>query len=175
MKPWTEARNNKYMKYHSKLTYQLSFWNVSRKVDYHGMSTLSGLVMPFGNLNLGQHWLRIMAYCQVAPGQAQGFCNRSSWYQSAVSPWSLLKENMRNTVVGGNPTSTWKHITHIQRQVSRVVSTLASTYCLTKAPSTSAAASWVIHLTSLKLNMFLFEKLGSVVLRVRLTKWVHKL
>ena len=23
------------MKYHSKLTYQLSFWNVSRKVDYH--------------------------------------------------------------------------------------------------------------------------------------------
>ena len=34
-KPWTEARNNKYMKYHSKLTYQLSFWNVSRKVDYH--------------------------------------------------------------------------------------------------------------------------------------------
>ena len=35
MKPWTEARNNKYMKYHSKLTYQLSFWNVSQKVDYH--------------------------------------------------------------------------------------------------------------------------------------------
>ena len=35
MKPWTEARNNKYMKYHSKLTYQLSFWNVSRKVDCH--------------------------------------------------------------------------------------------------------------------------------------------
>ena len=34
MKPWTEARNNEYMKYHSKLTYQLSFWNVSRKVDY---------------------------------------------------------------------------------------------------------------------------------------------
>ena len=27
MKPWTEARNNKYMKYNSKLTYQLSFWN----------------------------------------------------------------------------------------------------------------------------------------------------
>ena len=35
MKPWTEARKNKYMKYHSKLTHQLSFWNVSRKVDYH--------------------------------------------------------------------------------------------------------------------------------------------
>ena len=35
VKPWTEARNNKYMKYHSKRTYQLSFWNVSRKVDYH--------------------------------------------------------------------------------------------------------------------------------------------
>ena len=35
MKLWTEARNNKYMKYHSKLTYQLSFWNVSRKMDYH--------------------------------------------------------------------------------------------------------------------------------------------
>ena len=35
VKPWTEARNNEYMKYHSKLTYQLSFWNVSRKVDYH--------------------------------------------------------------------------------------------------------------------------------------------
>ena len=36
MKPWTEARNNnKYMEYHSKLTYQLSFWNVSRKVDYN--------------------------------------------------------------------------------------------------------------------------------------------
>ena len=36
MKPWTEARNNnKYMKYHSKLIYQLSFWNVSRNVDYH--------------------------------------------------------------------------------------------------------------------------------------------
>ena len=35
IKPWTEARNNRYMKYHSKLTYQLSFWNVSRKVDYH--------------------------------------------------------------------------------------------------------------------------------------------
>ena len=35
MKLWTEARNNKYMKYHSKLTYQLSFWNVSGKVDYH--------------------------------------------------------------------------------------------------------------------------------------------
>ena len=36
--PWTEARNNKYMKYHSKLTYQLLFWNVSRKVDYHAGS-----------------------------------------------------------------------------------------------------------------------------------------
>ena len=35
VKPWTEARNDKCMKYHSKLTYQLSFWNVSRKVDYH--------------------------------------------------------------------------------------------------------------------------------------------
>ena len=36
MKPWTEARNNKkYIKYHSKLTYQLAFWNVSQKVDYH--------------------------------------------------------------------------------------------------------------------------------------------
>ena len=35
VKPWTETRNHKYMKYHSKLTYQLSFWNVSRKVDYH--------------------------------------------------------------------------------------------------------------------------------------------
>ena len=36
MKPWTEKRNNnKYMKYHSKPTYQLSFWSVSRKVDYH--------------------------------------------------------------------------------------------------------------------------------------------
>ena len=86
-----------------------------------------------------------------------------------------IEGNMKKTVVGGNPTSTWKHIAHIQRQVSRVVSTLASTYCLTQAPSTSAAASWVIHLTSLKLNMFLSEKLGSVVLRVRLTKWVHKL
>ena len=41
MKPWTGARNYKYMKYHSKLTYQLSFWNVSRKVDYHaGGNTL---------------------------------------------------------------------------------------------------------------------------------------
>ena len=27
--------NNECMKYHSKLTYQTSFWNVSRKVDYH--------------------------------------------------------------------------------------------------------------------------------------------
>ena len=35
VKPWTEARNNKYMKYHSKLTYQLQLWIVSRKVDYH--------------------------------------------------------------------------------------------------------------------------------------------
>ena len=35
MKPLTEARNSKYMKYHSKLTYQLSFWIVSRNVDYH--------------------------------------------------------------------------------------------------------------------------------------------
>ena len=35
MKPWTDARNDKHMKYHSKLTYQLSFWNVNRKVDYH--------------------------------------------------------------------------------------------------------------------------------------------
>ena len=35
VKPWTEGRNNEYMKYHSKLTYQLSFWNVSRKVNYH--------------------------------------------------------------------------------------------------------------------------------------------
>ena len=35
MKPWTEARNKKYMKYLSKLTYQLSFWNARRKVDYH--------------------------------------------------------------------------------------------------------------------------------------------
>ena len=36
MKPWTEEKNNnKYMKYHSKLTYQLSYRNVSRKVDYH--------------------------------------------------------------------------------------------------------------------------------------------
>ena len=35
MKPRTETRNNRYMKYHYKLTYQLSFWNVSLKVDYH--------------------------------------------------------------------------------------------------------------------------------------------
>ena len=38
MKPRTGARNNKYMKYHSKLTYQMSFWNVSRKEDYHAGS-----------------------------------------------------------------------------------------------------------------------------------------
>ena len=32
MQPWTEAQNNnKYMKSHSKLTYQLSFYNMSRK------------------------------------------------------------------------------------------------------------------------------------------------
>ena len=41
MKPWTEARSNRYMKYHSKLTYQLSFWNVSRKVDCHAGGMLS--------------------------------------------------------------------------------------------------------------------------------------
>ena len=36
MEPWTEAWNyNRCMKPHSKLTYQLSFSNVSRKVDYH--------------------------------------------------------------------------------------------------------------------------------------------
>ena len=36
MKPWTEARNNnKYMKSHPKLTYQISYWNVSRNIDYH--------------------------------------------------------------------------------------------------------------------------------------------
>ena len=35
MKPWTEARNIIYIKYHSKLTYQLSFWNESRNMDYH--------------------------------------------------------------------------------------------------------------------------------------------
>ena len=35
MKSWTEARNNKYMKYHSTLTHQLSFWNMSRRVDCH--------------------------------------------------------------------------------------------------------------------------------------------
>ena len=36
MKSWTEARNNnEYMESHSKLTYQFSFKNVSRKVDYH--------------------------------------------------------------------------------------------------------------------------------------------
>ena len=35
MQPWNEPRNNKYMKYHSKLAYQLSFRNVSRKVDFH--------------------------------------------------------------------------------------------------------------------------------------------
>ena len=35
MKPWTEARNNEYIKYHSKLTYQRSLRNVSRKEDYH--------------------------------------------------------------------------------------------------------------------------------------------
>ena len=34
MKLRTKARNNKYMKYYSKLTYQLSFWNVSRQVVY---------------------------------------------------------------------------------------------------------------------------------------------
>ena len=27
--------DNKYMKYHSKLTYQLSFYNLGRNVDYH--------------------------------------------------------------------------------------------------------------------------------------------
>ena len=35
MKLGTEARNNEYMKSHSKLTYQLSFLDVSQKVDYH--------------------------------------------------------------------------------------------------------------------------------------------
>ena len=29
------GNKNKHMKYESKLTYRLSFWNVSRKVDYH--------------------------------------------------------------------------------------------------------------------------------------------
>ena len=46
MKPWTEARNNKYMKYHSKLTYQLSFCNVSRKVDYHAGGKIRGQKHP---------------------------------------------------------------------------------------------------------------------------------
>ena len=37
MKPWTEARNNnKYMKSHSKLTYQLSFWIVGHVEDAQG-------------------------------------------------------------------------------------------------------------------------------------------
>ena len=45
MKPWTWARNNKYMKYHSKLTYQLSFWNVSRKVDYQEASSSPLLII----------------------------------------------------------------------------------------------------------------------------------
>ena len=55
MKPWTEARNNRCMKYHSKLTYQLSFWNVSRKEDYHagGKSCIAGvkLVVLKGQTN----------------------------------------------------------------------------------------------------------------------------
>ena len=29
------GKTNIYKKHHSKLTYQLSFWNVSRKMDYH--------------------------------------------------------------------------------------------------------------------------------------------
>ena len=52
MKPWTESRNNKYMKYHSKLTYQLSFWNVSRKVGYHagGRWFIIPGIFPWANL-----------------------------------------------------------------------------------------------------------------------------
>ena len=38
VKPWTEARNNKYMKYHSKLTYQLS---LSGEPDYFGRNKIS--------------------------------------------------------------------------------------------------------------------------------------
>ena len=61
MKPWTEAKNNnKYMKYHSKRTYQLSFWNVSRKVDYHegGKWFIHG---PKRNkLDIAEHTLNIL-------------------------------------------------------------------------------------------------------------------
>ena len=36
MKPWAEAKNNnEYMQSHSKLTYQLLFQSVSRKLDHH--------------------------------------------------------------------------------------------------------------------------------------------
>ena len=43
VKPWTEARNNKYMKYHSKLTYQLSFWICESK---SGLSCRRQVVHP---------------------------------------------------------------------------------------------------------------------------------
>ena len=57
MKPWIEARNkNRYMKYHSKLTYQLSMWaekwtimqeasgssmapNAARRISYQAWNT----------------------------------------------------------------------------------------------------------------------------------------
>ena len=57
MKPWTEARNNKYMKYHSKLTYQLSLTGVPDFFDRNKI--LSG-----GDLSHYQvpHCLRVFFY-----------------------------------------------------------------------------------------------------------------
>ena len=64
MKLWTEARNDKYIKYHSKLTYQLSFWNVSRKVDNHaggkqGWLDIANLEFPNPLVNISAGKLRL--------------------------------------------------------------------------------------------------------------------
>ena len=70
MKPWTEARNNKCMKYHSKVTYQLSFWNVSRKVDYHaGGKCYNGAWLKlYDHVNCLDHQI---FYCSIS--------NKVSW------------------------------------------------------------------------------------------------
>ena len=118
MKPWTEARNNKNMKYHSKLINQLSFWNVSRKVDYHagGKWFIHGPKRVIRVTHHFRNWIWPSACLTLAPGTiliARLLCRIWLEYDNKAWPYKMgIEYDIMQWFVD---TYIWRHTMMYQR------------------------------------------------------------